>query len=127
MAFGIKIRKLETSKPYTLEELFEAIKNHPFTAGQPSMTKHGLGWLITFPPIDRNNQIWVTPSGMKAPFTKFTITKNEVAGMDNMAKNMGISALTGGWSRMTSTFGKNAKASEELVVKTAEELNALGL
>ena len=127
MAFGFKLKKLETSKPYTIEELFDAIKDHEFTAGQPQLTKHGLTTIITFPPIDRNNQIWVSPGGMKSPYSKFTVMKNEVAGLDNMAKNIGLGAVTGSWSRMSGTFGKKAKTSEELVVTTFEELQALGL
>ena len=128
MAFGFKIRKLETQKEYTMEELFEAIRDKEFSAGHPELTKHGATLIITFPPIDRNNQIWVSPGQMKkAPWSKFTITKNEVAGLGNMAANTVVQGLTGGWSRMSGTFGKKAKTAEELVVATHEELQALGL
>ena len=127
MAFGFKMRKIETSKAYTIEELYEAIKDKEFTAGPPQLTKHGLTTIITFPPLDRNNQIWLTPGGMKAPYSKFTLTKNEVAGVNNMVKTMGLGALTGGWSRMSGTFGSKAKSAEQLVVTTYEELSKLGL
>ena len=128
MAFGYKIRKLETSKEYSMEELFEAIKDKQFTAGQPELTKHGPALIITFPPIDRNNQIWISPGQMKkAPWSKFTVTKNEVAGLDNSAKNLALSAVTRGWSDVSGVFGKKAKTAEALVVTTHEELQALGL
>lgn len=128
MAFGFKIRKLETKKEYSIEELYEAIRNHQFTAGQPELTKHGVAMIITFPPIDRNNQIWISPGQMKkGPYSKFTVTKNEVAGVGNMAGNMALHAVTNGWSSVSGVFGKKAKTAEELVVKTHEELLALGL
>ena len=128
MALGIKIRKLETQKEYSMEELYEAIKDKTFTAGQPELTKHGVAMIITFPPIDRNNQIWISPGQMKkAPWSKFTVTKNEEAGMGNFAKNGALSLVTKGWSNMSGTFGKKAKTAEELVVITYEELKELGL
>ena len=128
MALGIKIRKLETQKEDSMEELYEAIKDKTFTAGQPELTKHGVAMIITFPPIDRNNQIWISPGQMKkAPWSKFTVTKNEEAGMGNLAKNGALSLVTKGWSNMSGTFGKKAKTAEELVVTTYEELKELGL
>lgn len=128
MAFGFKIRKLDTAREYSMEELYEAIQNTQFTAGQPELTKHGAAMIITFPPIDRNNQIWISPGQMKrAPWSRFTVTKNEVAGLGNMAGNAALSVVTNGWSGMSGTFGKKAKAAEELVVTTYEELKALGL
>ena len=128
MAFGFKLRKLETSKEYSIEELYEAIKGRSFTAGQPELTKTGLNTIITFPPIDRNNQIWISPAQMKkAPWSKFTVSKNEVAGVGNFAKNAILHNVTNGWSSVSGVFGKKAKTAEELVVTTFEELQALGL
>ncbi len=128
MAFGFKMRKLETKREYSIEELYEAIKDKQFTAGEPSLTKNGMQMIITFPPIDRNNQIWVSPAQMKKPpYNKFSVTKNEVAGVGNMLKNAALSKVTDGWSNISGVFGKKAKSAEELVVKTFEELDALGL
>ncbi len=128
MALGIKIRKLETSKEYTMEELYEAIKDKEFTAGKPELTKHLAMMLITFPPLDRNNQVQISPGQMKkGPWNKFQISKNEVAGGENLAKNMVLHHITDGWSSVTGVFGKKSKTAEELVVKTYEELSALGL
>ena len=128
MALGIKIRKLETSKEYTMEELFEAIKDKEFSAGKPELTTHLTMPLIVFPPLDRNNQVQISPGQMKkAPWNKFQITKNEVAGADNVAKNLLLHHVTDGLSSVTGVFGKKSKTAEELVVKTYEELQALGL
>jgi uncharacterized protein YfaT (DUF1175 family) len=128
MAFGFKIRKIETTRKYTMEELYEAIRDKQFSAGQPELTKHGATLIITFPPIDRNNQIWISPGQMKkAPWSKFIITKNEVAGMTNLAANTALSAVTNGWSDLSGSFGKKAKTAEALVVATYEELLTLGL
>lgn len=125
--FGVKIKKFATKKPYTLEELFDEIKDKQFTAGPVSYTKSGLAYVITFPPIDNNNQIWIMGSGLKGPFSKFTVSKNQVAGVGNAVKNQFISDLTGGWSRVSGVFGKNAKDTEKLVEITCEELIALDL
>ena len=52
MALGVKFKTVKTANAYTLEELFEAIKDKQFSAGQPSITKHGLTYMITFPALD---------------------------------------------------------------------------
>ena len=41
MALGIKFKTLETKNGYTLEELYEAIKDREFTAGKPELAKMG--------------------------------------------------------------------------------------
>ena len=128
MAFGFKIKKLVTKESYTLEELFEKIKDHQFTAGVPSLSKHGLTQVITFPPLDSNNQIWITQSQLgKGPYTKWQIFKNEQVGLDSAVINAVGEKLTGGLSRLSSIFGSKAKKIEELIVATAKELEEMGL
>ena len=128
MAFGFKLKKLETRNAYSIEELYEVIKDRPFSAGRPELVKHGFTPLIVFPPLDRNNQVRIGQGSMgKGPFTRFQITKGEVVGLANMAKNTALYEVTGGWSGFTGTFGKKSKSAEELVVTTYEELQALGL
>ena len=128
MAFGFKLKTLETSKPYSIEELYEAIKDKEFSAGKPELAKHGFAVLIVFPPLDRNNQIRIGQGSMgKGPFSKFQVTKGEVVGMGNWAKGVALHSFTNGWSSASGVFGKNAKDGEALVVKTFEELKALGL
>lgn len=128
MAFGFKYRKFETSQAYTLEELFEKIQNQQFTAGQPALTKHGFTTIITFPPLDSNNQIWLTQAQVSKPsYTKWQIYKNQAAGVENMAVNEVFDQLTDGLSRLSGVFGGNAKKIEELVEITAKEIGALNL
>ncbi len=105
MALGFKVRKLVTAREYTIEELYEAIKDKQFTAGQPELAKQGMTMIIAFPPSDRNNQVWISPGQMKkAPYSKFTVTRNGAAGA-----------------------GERSRTEEELVVITCEELQRLGL
>ena len=128
MAFGFKMKGFQTKTAYTIEELYEAIKDKTFTAGEPSLTKSGLNNIITFPPLDRNNQIWVYPSGFKKPpYTKWTVQKGQLAGVGNAVLNNFMSDLTGGGTAASGVFGKNAKKIEELVEITTQELDALGL
>lgn len=123
MAFGVKIKSVKTENEYTIESLYEAIKDKTFTAGVPSLTKHGLTTIITFPALDRNNQVWVMLAGKK----KISVQKQEEAGVENLAKNAAIGALTNGWGNIGGTFGKTAKEAEKLVEATAKELEELGL
>ena len=128
MAFGFKLKTFETSKPYSMEELYEASKDTEFSAGKPELAKHGFAVLIVFPPLDRNNQIRIGQGSMgKGPFSKFQVTKGEIVGMGNMAKGIALHGLTNGWSSASGVLGKNAKDGEALVVKTYEELRALSL
>lgn len=129
MAFGVKIKSFTTNQEYTLEELFEAIKDKTFTAGKPSLTKQGLGYIITFPAIDRNNQVWVLPKQLKAgaPCSKWSVQKGTEAGTANQVEGLVAHQLSGGWSGFSGTFGKKAKEAEKQVEITCEELAALGL
>jgi len=126
--FGVKLKKLITKKEYTIEELFEAVKDKTFTAGVPSLTKSGLNFLITFPPLDKNNQIQIYSNSIKkGPSTKFTVTKAAEAGVGNAIKHNFLSDLTGGWSSASGNFGKVNKECEQLVETTFAELQALDL
>jgi hypothetical protein len=127
MAFGFKLRQVRTKGAYTVEELYDEICEHEFTAGRPKLTKHGLTTLITFPALDLNNQVWILPAQFKPPYTKWTIQKNAEAGVGNMVVKDVFSELTHGYSDLSGAFGKNAKRIEELVVATARELEELGL
>lgn len=123
--FGIKVRKIKTANAYTIEELYDAIKFTKFSAGTPALTKHGFSTIITFPPLDRKNQVWIIPFKKKG--NTFTIQKNEAAGVGMAAGNMALSALTDGWSDITGIIGNKSKACEKLVDMTVDELNAMGL
>lgn len=121
---GVKNVKLELKGNYaTLEELLGAMKDVKFEAGVPELTKHGIGSVIVFPPVDRNNQVWIT--GAKGKFT--IMRSSEVAGFGNMAKNAALDALTDGWSSVSGAFGSKKKRCMELVDITAKEMEAAGI
>ena len=62
MAFGVKTKNIKTQNSYTIESFFDAIKDKEFTAGTPSLTKHGMATVITFPALDSQNQVWIMKS-----------------------------------------------------------------
>ena len=125
---GIKQIKVETSQNYSIQSLYEAIKDHEFTAGKPELIKHGFAWLIGFPAVDRNNQCQITQGWFKGDEgNKFTVLKAEAAGMDNLAKNIALHAVTNGWSSISSIGGKNCKLVEKQCEEVAEELKKMGL
>ncbi len=107
---GVKTIKIEPKKKMTLQELFEEIKDQPFAAGTPEYIKHGLNYVIAFPPEDRENQVWIieTKKG-------FTVQRSvAIAGVSNMIKNSikaeVLDQLSGGITGMISTFGSPKKA-----------------
>ena len=125
---GVKVKNVTFSKEYSEAELYEAIKNHPFSAGEPSLTKHGMATIITFPALDRQNQVWIKKAGFKERSAKFSVQKSsQQAGVGNMAGNMVLNELTGGLFGLFSAVGKNVKKCEQLVEDTAKELTAMNL
>lgn len=121
---GVKNVKLELKGNYaSLAELLDAMKDVKFEAGVPELTKHGIGSVIVFPPVDRNNQVWIT--GAKG---KFTVMRSaEVAGLGNMAKNAILDSLTDGLSSMSAAFGNKKKRCMELVDITVKEIKNAGI
>ncbi len=126
MALGFQIKSVKTKQAYTVETLFEAIRDRVFSAGKPELTKHGLAYVITFPALDRRNQVWILPGQMKRECTKWNVQKQQAAGLENMAVNAAIDGLTDGLD-LRATFGRNAKLCEQQVRDVAAELDALGL
>ena len=121
---GVKSVKLELKGNYaSVEDLLEAMKDVKFEAGVPEITKHGFNTLIVFPPLDRNNQVWIT--GAKGKYTIMRST--EVAGLGNVAKNAALEILTDGWSNLSAAFGDKKKRCMELVEITADEIKAAGI
>ena len=127
MAFGVKIKNVKLKNKYTIEELYEAIKDKQFTAGTPELTKHGFAYIITFPALDDQNQVWVMASGFGKSTNKFSIQKQEKAGMSNLAKNVALNSVTKGFYGIGGTLGDNVKKCEQFVVDTARELGEMGL
>ena len=121
--FGVMILKVKASKAYTLEELYERIKDVPFEAGEPRMCHYALAHAICFPEQDRNNQVQITVNKKG----EISVSKSQAMGADNVAKNLALDRLTGGLSGMSMLHGKKKKRCDELTKKTAEQLNSLGL
>lgn len=127
MAFGVKVKRIQTSRAYSIESFYEAIRAKTFTAGEPSLTKRGLASIVTFPALDRQNQVQILPVGVQRETQKFQIQKAEAAGVANVAGNMTLDQLTGGLFGFGQIVGKNAKRCEELVEITAKELEMIHL
>ena len=126
--FGLTVKVLETSKEYSVEELYEAIKDVDFSAGKPEYFKEGVIQLILFPEIDRYNQLRIAPAQVKkAPYTKFTVCKGCRAGIRTKVENKLLSKLTQGAASIFCYIGYNVRYAERLVVVTSEEFNKLGL
>ena len=127
MAFGLKNKTIKTSRKYTIESFFEAIKDKQFSAGVPTLTKQGMVPIITFPALDDRTQIWIMRAGFGAETNKFQVQKREKAGMDSLLTNAAVDGLTRGWSKLGRMVGDNAQQCERLMALTVQELNALGL
>ncbi|MDD6693849.1 MAG: hypothetical protein SOZ36_03990 [Atopobiaceae bacterium] len=124
MAFGFKLKTVKTNESFeNYQQLFDRIKDVDFTAGKPELVKNGFADVIVFPPLDRQNQIWVMLQGKN----KIIIQKNQVVGVGDQAINAAFDAVTGGLFSVGSIMGKNAKKIEKLVEATASELEALDL
>ena len=121
MAFGVKTKNIKTQNSYTIESFFDAIKDKEFTAGTPSLTKHGMATVITFPALDSQNQVWIMKSGFGKETQKFSIQKSTQAGMDNVAKNAALDSITGGLFSVGGMVSENTKKCEKLVDATANE------
>ena len=111
MAFGVKTKNIKTQNSYTIESFFGAIKDKEFTAGTPSLTKHGMATVITFPALDSQNQVWIMKSGFGKETQKFSIQKS----------------ITGGLFSVGGMVSENTKKCEKLVDATAKELSEMNL
>ncbi len=127
MAFGFKYKKVKLQNSYTLEDLFEQIKDTEFAAGKPSLVKHGLATIIAFPALDSHNQVQILPGSLKKESNTFQVLKAEEAGVDTMVKNELLGWLTDDLIRIRSVAGKNAKNIVAMVEETAEKLGNMGL
>jgi len=130
MAFGVKQVKLKLNGTYTIEELFDRIKDSDFgDAGQPqlgSTIPKGKPNVIYFPKIDRNNQVWIIKN-LRGGYTVQRST-GIVGGMvKNMVKDDVLDAVTGGFAGMFSNLGSPMKKCEKDVDHVVEVIEGLGL
>ena len=128
MAFGIKQVKITTSKTYSMESLYEAIKDHEFTPGKPELVNQGYAKIIAFPALDKNNQCQITQGWFTGKEgNKFTVMRNEEAGVANMWKNAIVDDLSGGFTALGKLGGKNNQLAQKQVDEVVAELNKMGL
>ena len=126
--FGFTVRTIDTAKEYTVEELYEAIKDHEFSAGEPKYYKDGLVQLIIFPELDRFNQVRIAPAQVKkAPYSKFSICKRDRVGIRSKVDTYVLSRRTYGVGGLFSFLGRNVHKAEKQVVSVYEELKTLEL
>ena len=90
MAFGIKTKNIKTQNSYTIESFFDAIKDKEFTAGTPSLTKHGMATVITFPALDSQNQVWIMKSGFGQGNAEILNSKVHSGGYGQCSEKCGI-------------------------------------
>ncbi len=127
MAFGFKIIKVKFQNAYTLEALFELIKDTEFAAGKPELVKHGMATIIAFPALDSHNQVQILPAVMKKEANAFNVMKAEQAGLKTALGNELLDKLTGDLFGLKSVMGKNSKTIVKLVEETAAQLDKMGL
>jgi hypothetical protein len=71
----------------------------------------------------RNNQVQIL--GSKG---KYYVERSvQPAGIGKMAMNMALNEISDGWSGMSGAFGGTKKKCMELVTKTAETINSMGI
>lgn len=122
--FGVTLIQIKPRNTYTIEELFEKIKNVPFEAGQPQLLRYAMAQAICFPEQDRNNQVQISVDKkgrinvMRSP---------QPMALEKVAKNLALDQLTGGLSGMSMLGGKKKKLCEQLTKRTAEQLKELDL
>ena len=126
MSFGMKVLQLQTRNFYTIETLYEAIKDRHFTAGQPSLVNHCSYNIIVFPPQDKRNQVWITPA-MYGWCNTWYVQRQEMAGAESMVKNVITNELTFGISGIAGRLNEASQYCEWLVDVTANELYYMGL
>ncbi len=126
MSFGMKILQLQTRNFYTIETLYEAIKDKKFTAGQPYLVNHCSYNIIVFPPQDKRNQVWITPAAYGSCNTWY-VQRQEMAGSDSIINNAITNQLTFGISGIAGRLNQAAQYCEWLVDVTANELYYMGL
>lgn len=132
MAFGVKLVKVKPQGQYTIDSLYEKIRDVDFgEAGVPQAGKSSPLYkennVIYFPKIDRNNQVWILYNVKKNEITVQRSTIIVGAVVKNMVKDDLLDALTGGLAGIHSVLGGPEKQCEKQVDLVAEVLKGLGL
>lgn len=121
-------KKFKTRARYTIESLYEAIRDKRFTAGEPSLTKHGRQFIITFPALDSHNQVWIMRHSGGLETQSFSVVKSDsLAGFGNAVGSLAATATLGSLYSAGASFGENAKRAKELAEITLKEIEELQL
>lgn len=123
--FGTKVSRLQTRNRYTIEELFDAIKEARFTAGKPRLTHQGFSQFIVFPALDFDNQVRVYNAAIISPSNKFFVQRDEQVG--SLLDDETAESLLGGWDNPRGSAVSNAELCEQLAETTCRELGEMGL
>lgn len=124
---GIKQVKFKTKEALDLQELFEKIKDVKFDAGVPKYIKHGFGYIIAWPKVDNENQVWLTGSKGSFVIQRSTMTAGTVdTFLDGLSAEI-ENELTLGASGLNSAFGEPKKVCMAQVDSIAEVINGLNL
>ena len=121
---GYENAELNITKAKSIKELYEAIKDVEFEAGTPVVEKAaGLGDVIAFPPLDKNNQVQIY---LKKG--KFTIMRSSnVAGKKAFGRSVLLDSMTDGITGLSGNFGSKKEMCNHLVEVIAEQLNGMDL
>lgn len=128
MAFGYKVNKIAFNNEYTIETLYEVIKDQQFEAGQPQLIKYLANTVIVFPALNSKNQVQIMSTSLKKkPTKKYVIQKGDELSAEGAVKNIALGSLTKGYSSLRNTLGDAPKECMRLVDTTYAELTAMGL
>lgn len=127
MAFGYKVKNIKFKKAYSVEELYESIKNQSFSAGKPSLIKYMGSSMITFPALDSKNQVQIAKFGFKATSNTYTVAKGYEASAEGAVNNLVMDEITKGATSMMTFVGDNPKECIRLVDETLKELGTMNL
>lgn len=109
------IENIKVDKVYTTEELFQVIENCSFTAGTPTLIKHGKFVKIKLPAVGKYC-ITILSGGNRIQLTA-------VLDMEGQTDKVLASQVAGGFLGIfAGLLDKDKKPSYELLKKTAEEL-----
>ena len=122
-ALGIRIEKLKVDKNcLTIEDLYDRIKDVYFEAGRPELVRQGTVKMIVFPEIDKKNQVQI----MHERHGYFVQRSVQPAGM-SCVKSIISDDVSDEHIGLTCIFSVSKRYCMELVSKTAETINTIGI
>ncbi len=126
MAF-LNMKKVVFKNEYTMEELYEAVKDKEFVVGKPILANHGATKLVVFAPFNIDTQIVINPGKMGNKMDTFRVMILPEVGVANLILNTAITAVTDQWSLVLNSMGKDVKQYKKCVDVVAQELLDMGL